>query len=121
VPPPDGTPGTGGCVVVLVVVLAMAADVVVLAVDVVGGAVVDVEVVVASVDVVDWMVVGADDVPGELAGTVLLVDTAGVVVDVAIVGFAASPPSLQPARTIATSNASEARPASRRWWGFTST
>jgi hypothetical protein len=121
VPAPDGTPGTGGCVVVLLVVLVVA-DVVVLvvAVDVVGG-VVDVEVVVVSVDVVDGVVVGPDDVRGELAGTVVLVDRAGLDVDVAIVGSAASPPSLQPARTIATSSASEARRASRRWWGITPT
>jgi len=98
------------------------ADVVVLvvAVDVVG-VVADVDVVVVSVDVVDGVVVGADDVRGELAGTVVLVDRAGLDVDVAIVGCAASPPSLQPARTIATSSASEARRASRRWWGITPT
>ena len=107
--------------VVLVVVVVVVADVVLAAVDVVGGVVVDVGVVVASVDVVDGTVVCADDVRGELAGTVVLVDRAGLVVDGAIVGSAASPPSLQATRTIATSSTSEARRASRRRGGITPT
>ena len=107
--------------VVLVVVLVVVEDVVLVAVDVVGGVVVDGVVVVASVDVVDGTVVCADDVRGELAGRVVLVDRTGLVVDVAIVGTAASPPSLQATRTIATSSASEARRASRRCGGITPT
>jgi hypothetical protein len=121
VPAPDGTPGTGGCVAVLVVVLVVVADVVVVAVDVdVVGGVVDDEVVVVAADVVG-AAVAVDDVRGELTGTVVLVDRVGLVVDVAIVGSAPVPPSLQAARAIATSRAIEAPRASRRCGGITPT